>query len=179
VKTASHLWASNFRGIFVPTRAGGLPPAKRAGAKRPEKGRPQAARIGPRHPYFALFNLQGTSSMQAPHRSLRRERQSSFTSLHLLFLADFVRSEKGTGVAASASLIPFPRPAFQPPAKTSYRSAVPPLPRELSLARRGTGVAALPSRLLFLADFVRSEGPVSSASLPNIPSPIPFVNAFF
>ena len=53
--------------------------------------------------------------MQAPYRSLRRKRQSSFTSLHLLFLADFVRS----------------------------------------------------------------EGPVSSTSLPNIPSPIPFVNAFF
>jgi hypothetical protein len=55
---------------------------------------------------FALFNLQGTSSMQAPYRSLRRERQSSFTSLHLLFLADFVRSEKELTSAASLLNIP-------------------------------------------------------------------------
>ena len=36
----------------------------------------------------ALFNLQGTSSMRFPYHSLRRKRQSSFTSSRLLFLAD-------------------------------------------------------------------------------------------
>ncbi|MBQ2602190.1 MAG: hypothetical protein II583_02085, partial [Oscillospiraceae bacterium] len=37
VKTARHITASNFRGIFVPRSADGLTPIKRQGAKSAEK----------------------------------------------------------------------------------------------------------------------------------------------
>ena len=49
----------------------------------------------------SVFNVQ--SSMQASYRSLRRKRQSSLTSLHLLFLANFRSLGQGRGCFSVSS----------------------------------------------------------------------------
>ena len=79
--------------------------------------------------------------MQAPYRSLRRMRQSSFTSLHLLFLANLRSLGGGRKLrccrcASSSSSRAFARSEER--GGCGVAAVRPPLPRELAFARRGS-----------------------------------------